>query len=280
MLTRRNFLISSSLGLLGSALYARLLEPGWLDLTHHRVPFFKDPGSSLRILHLSDLHYSDVVPLPVIQSAIQLGLEQKPDLVCLTGDYMTAPLPGYEAYVETLKVLSAQCPVFACLGNHDYQRPGRTSVPPEVKNKLVMPALLKASGIQLLNNQMQVLQLEGRSLQVAGLGDFWAGKCLPEKAFATGKSNLPTLLLSHNPDSKSRVGSYPWNLMLCGHSHGGQLKIPFYGAIHAPIEDFGYIEGLNAWKDRLIYTTRGVGNLHGIRFNCRPEVSVLELMSF
>jgi predicted MPP superfamily phosphohydrolase len=65
--------------------------------------------------------------------------------------------------------------------------------------------------------------------------------------------------------------------MLCGHTHGGQCQIPFVGAPFAPIQDLRFLEGLQPWNDRWIHVTRGVGNLHGLRFNCRPEVNLLNL---
>jgi len=86
------------------------------------------------------------------------------------------------------------------------------------------------------------------------------------------------VVLSHNPDSRWRLEGEDWDLMLCGHTHGGQLIVPLFGTRpFVPIEDPAFSEGLIPWKGRLIHVTRGVGNLHGMRFNCRPEVSLLEL---
>ncbi|MDR1191385.1 MAG: hypothetical protein LBK60_06960 [Verrucomicrobiales bacterium] len=66
--------------------------------------------------------------------------------------------------------------------------------------------------------------------------------------------------------------------MVCGHTHGGQTRLPFIGTPFAPVKDQRYVAGLNEWHGRRIYTSRGVGNLHGVRFNCRPEVTLLELV--
>jgi len=78
-----------------------------------------------------------------------------------------------------------------------------------------------------------------------------------------------TVLLSHNPDSKTEVQDHPWDLMLCGHTHGGQLWIPFVGAPFAPIRDKRFVKGLRRWNNRWIHVTKGVGNLHGLRLNWR-----------
>ena len=76
------------------------------------------------------------------------------------------------------------------------------------------------------------------------------------------------------PDSKEHLRKYPWDLMLCGHTHGGQCDLVF-GTPFAPVRNKRYVRGLHPWNDRWIHTTKGVGNLHGLRFNCRPEVSLL-----
>ena len=86
-----------------------------------------------------------------------------------------------------------------------------------------------------------------------------------------------TLALLHNPDGKDQIADHSWHLALCGHTHGGQLCLPWWGTPFAPVRDHRYVAGLNRWRDRWIYTTRGVGNLHGVRFNCRPEVRLLTL---
>ncbi|MCV4655473.1 phosphodiesterase, partial [Escherichia coli] len=81
-----------------------------------------------------------------------------------------------------------------------------------------------------------------------------------------------------NPDSKEVMRDEPWDLMLCGHTHGGQLRVPLVGEPFAPVEDKRYVAGLNAFGERHIYTTRGVGSLYGLRLNSRPEVTMLELV--
>ena len=88
----------------------------------------------------------------------------------------------------------------------------------------------------------------------------------------------PTVLLSHNPDTKDLLMNDPWDLMLSGHTHGGQLSLPLFGEPFAPIRDRRYVRDLHALGDRWLYITAGVGSLHTARFNCRPEVSLLTLV--
>jgi predicted MPP superfamily phosphohydrolase len=111
-----------------------------------------------------------------------------------------------------------------------------------------------------------------------GVGDVWAGDLEPAGAFAQiRRGDIPTVLLSHNPDTKDAMADYPWHLMLSGHTHGGQVILPLYGPPIVPVHDRRYIAGLKPWHDRQIHVTRGVGNLLGVRFACRPEVAVLDL---
>jgi uncharacterized protein len=100
----------------------------------------------------------------------------------------------------------------------------------------------------------------------------------PAVAYRAIDRTQPTILLSHNPDTKSQLMKWPWDLMLSGHTHGGQLSLPGIGTPFAPIRDKRYVRGLHRWNDRWLHITKGVGNLHGMRFNCRPEVSILTLI--
>ena len=88
---------------------------------------------------------------------------------------------------------------------------------------------------------------------------------------------VPTLLLAHNPDTKDVAWPFAWDAMLSGHTHGGQVVLPWIGPPFVPVEDRRFIAGLHSWRDRWIYTTRGVGNILGVRVNCRPEVTLLEV---
>ena len=100
----------------------------------------------------------------------------------------------------------------------------------------------------------------------------------PAAAFAgIQHAGLPTVVLSHNPDTKDDLGAYPWHLMLSGHTHGGQVIVPLYGPPIIPVRDRRYLAGLKPWGQRQIHVSRGVGNIMGVRFGCRPEVAVLDL---
>ena len=126
----------------------------------------------------------------------------------------------------------------------------------------------------------QLLAFHGREFTLVGVGDILSADVDAPAAFEGVREGeaAPILLLSHNRDSKGLFRNYPWDLMLCGHSHGGQIVLPLVGPPYCGLGDRRFAHGLNPRRGRQIYTTRGVGNIKGIRFNCRPEVTVLNLV--
>jgi predicted MPP superfamily phosphohydrolase len=256
----------------------RLLEPRWLGVG--RVTVKLRPGTisaPIKILHLSDLHASPVVSLKFIERAIAKGLELKPDLIFLTGDFISGKFSEFDAYAEVLSPLAKAAPCLAILGNHDGGSWARARG--GYVNTQNVRDLLTRSGARLLYNESTVTQVAGTSLRIVGLGDWWADECDPKAGFAADSpgQQTPTVLLTHNPDTKELVRPYSWDVAFCGHTHGGQLQIPLFGAPFAPVRDKRIVKGLHEWEGRWIYVTKGVGNLLGMRLNCRPEISLVTL---
>jgi predicted MPP superfamily phosphohydrolase len=270
--SRRNFLGLGGLGAAGFG-YVRFAEEEWLEINEPKLTL-RPNGREIRLLHLSDFHASPVVSLSYISRAIDLGLSLKPDVICLTGDFITSKYNYFPEYSAILRKLSAAAPTLACMGNHDGGLWARRYGYSDWK---LVGKLLNESGATLLHNANRVLEISATPIQFVGLGDLWANEIDATSAFKKTHPDLPTVVLSHNPDSKSELATHPWNLMLSGHTHGGQLRIPLLGTPFAPVRDKRYVAGLNPWRDRWIHTTKGVGNLHGLRLNCRPEVSLLHL---
>jgi predicted MPP superfamily phosphohydrolase len=232
-------------------------------------------GEPIRLLQLSDFHASEDVSLDFIQGAVVKGLSLKPDLICLTGDFITWRYGAFRRYAEILKPLADMAPAFAVLGNHDG---GRWVGSAGYSDTSHARDLLSNSRIELLHNRSAAIQVQGRKLNLVGVGDIWADELDAAAAFAAPRSGDATILLSHNPDSKERLRGHSWDLMLCGHTHGGQCDLVFFGTPFAPVRDKRYVRGLHRWNDRWIHVTKGVGNLHGMRLNCRPEISLLTLV--
>jgi uncharacterized protein len=258
--------------------YMRFVEPRWLDVAQHALCVHPArPQNPLRLLHLSDLHASAVVSLDFIRQAIETGLALEPDLACVTGDFVATAWEAYDRYAEVLAILSQRVPTFACLGNHDGgQWSARHHGYPTTRE---ISALLAQARLELLTNRSQAVQVREWKLNLVGVGDFWAGEFDAPSAFAqvAHAPDATTVLLSHNPDTKDQLLPYAWDLLLCGHTHGGQLELPVLGTPFAPVKDRRYVKGLHRWNNRWLHISKGVGNEWGMRLNCRPEICLLTL---
>lgn len=273
--TRRHFLTSGGIAAATVAAYPVAFETQWLETTHHRVSV---PGTAhVRVLHLSDLHSSWAVPSSLIERAFRNGLQSNPDLICLTGDFITHRSDfDTSELIRLLQGLSAACPTFAVLGNHDggawaQRHAGNAS-------HRTVERILDQAGVTLLHNRGAQLEVRGLRLGLVGVGDLWSGELQPDAAFRSMERQGAVLLMSHNPDTKEELSRYHWDVMLSGHTHGGQVVIPFDGPRYAPVRDKRFVQGLHRWNGRSLYISRGVGSVGSVRFRCRPEVSVLDLV--
>jgi hypothetical protein len=276
-LSRRRFLGGVSLAAVGTLGYARFIEAERLQTSYVTVPLSHGTRAPLKLLHLSDLHASLVVSLDYINRAITRALTWQPDVIFLTGDFITQRFSKAQDYVKVLRQLSDAAPCFATLGNHDGGRwAGEEGGGyPDIE---WISDVLSASQLHLLHNATVQHRIGDWSLQIVGLGDTWAADLDVKKAFAGATSDKTTLLLSHNPDSKEEAATHSWDLMLSGHTHGGQLRVPWLGATpFAPVRDKRFVAGLHRWDERWIHVTKGIGNVFGLRINCPPEVSFLTL---
>jgi predicted MPP superfamily phosphohydrolase len=279
-LNRREFLCTGAATAFTAGMYGYCWESKWLELTHTEVIVGDlDKQSPVRILLLSDLHWSSFDSLDFLESAVALGTSQEPDLVCLTGDLVCVG-NDYELaeYLPTLELLAGSAPAYAVLGNHDGGRWSRKRN--GLADESIMADLLRESGMTVLSNSSAPITIRNRHLTLVGVPDLWAGGIDPQRAFAGVQNgrNRTTIVLAHNPDSKNLLADFDWELMVCGHTHGGQIAFPLIGAPYVPVRDKRFVGGLNAWGTKLVYTTRGVGSLYGTRFYCRPEVSIIDLL--
>lgn len=262
---------------------AFLLEPRWLQVSTRRVPLFSGKANRpIRLAHLSDLHLSSDVSPAMIERSFRQTIELAPDLVCITGDFITH---GYgqdlSAYPALLQILSSRFPTFAVKGNHDGGAWAREFLGEPLEG--VLEPLLAQANVQLLHNRSQLQRLHGLEFFLAGIGDIWSDEDQPALAFAPIPPRETTILLAHNPDSKDQVRNYSWRLMLSGHTHGTQNGIPYLHEHYAPVEDKRFIAGLCRWPEapggeRLVHVSKGVGNIGGFRIFCPPEVTLLELV--
>jgi predicted MPP superfamily phosphohydrolase len=260
-------------------MYGYCWESKWLELTHTRFQISKRADRSpVRILLLSDLHWSSFDPLDFLMFAFRLGASENPDFICLTGDLICVDNEYIlDEYRPTLKALAGMAPTYAVLGNHDGGKWSRERN--GLAETAIMEEMLRDSGMDVLHNRSVRIASDDRVINLVGVPDLWAGGIDAASAFSEVDPSAAeiTIVIAHNPDSKDLITEYDWQLMLCGHTHGGQIAFPLIGAPYVPVEDKRFISGLNPWNDRWIYTTRGVGSLYGARFYCRPEVSIIDI---
>lgn len=251
-------------------LWARYLEPQWFDLT--TTPIRIAGVRPLKLLHISDIHVSDGMLAADLERGLMLGLKERPDLICFTGDFVSTT-SGFEAagLKQLLRRAADTAPSLAVLGNHDGGRwlaryGGDTSV-------RVVSDLVESAGITLLHNR----STEAFGIRFVGVGDLWAGGMDSEAAFGGSHDRKPTVVLCHNPDGKDRLRHLEWDLMLSGHTHGGQARIPGIAPQWAPVVDKRFVAGLYSWSERQLFVTRGLGSPKHVRAFCRPEISLLEI---
>jgi len=273
--TRRVFLYGLPTAALSVYGYTYHIEPRWLEDTQTEIVTGRKLPRPLRILHLSDLHAAAIVPISFLEEAFRRGLAMRPDIVCLTGDFVTTDNDFDPVrYEAALRMLSSACPTFAVAGNHDGGVWAAQSG--WFPTSTYIRQMVARGGVRVLHNEATEVEVHGQRFSLVGVGDWWSDELRAPLAFgAVRDPSIPAIVLNHNPDGKADCYRYAWDLMLCGHTHGGQVMVPFYGPPVVPILDKRYAAGLNAFERRWIYTTRGVGNILGFRANCRPEISLL-----
>lgn len=282
-LTRRAFLFSFGGGVLAAAsggAYARYVEPYWpvVEFLPMDLRNLAPSCVGLRVIQVSDLHLHHSVPVEYLRSQLERCTALSPDLILLTGDYVTRADPRYVAQLgSVLCTLRAPLGIFAVLGNHDC---GAHDADPRLASEQLARYVQKAlidCGVTVLRNEMQTLAIGGASIQIVGVDDLWSGFSDPDRAFAEVDPALPVITLAHNPDSIDDLRDQPCDWILCGHTHGGQVRIPFVGAPRLPVRNRQYDAGLFEVGDKRLYVSRGLGHVFPIRFNCRPEITVFTL---
>jgi predicted MPP superfamily phosphohydrolase len=258
--------------------YGRLVEPTWLELTEVRLPVADLPAAfdGLRVAHLSDLHCGAHLPPGFLDEAVDLALSRQPDLIALTGDFIHKGYRHVEAAARLVGRMRAPLGVFAVLGNHDFavrnalgwrSRPGLHSA---------MADALAGQGIRVLRNESVTLEQGGR-LHLAGVDDLWSRACEPAQALAGLPAAEPRVLLAHNPRTVEHLGDHRCDVVLSGHTHGGQIDWPGLGRVTLGRKAKRYAAGLYRHGGTHLYVSRGVGFGFRFRFGVRPEVGLVTL---
>jgi len=273
-MTRRQFLrlggVFGAAGLLAS--YPVFIERYLILTNFYRIPVPNLPQafSGFRIVHLTDLHYGFLVPLSVIRYVIRRANRLQRDLVVCTGDYVhkRGITTQIDAVWPLLSQLRAPLGVHSVLGNHDHWADTRRS-----------QQWLHETN-QNLRHKVKVIEKDGQRLWLAGAGDLWADHRNLDGILGGVPDSDCRIVLAHNPDTADSEFSARIDLMISGHTHGGQVNIPFVGPPVLPVRNKTYSSGLRTSPRGMgVFISKGIGwAIYPVRFNCPPEIAVLELV--
>lgn len=243
-------------------------ETNWIEINHYEVPLGKDRlKKSLTLVHLSDVHISSWALPSSVSPIFDYVNSLEPDYVILTGDYVTLYrelIPGTSAVLGRIKAKEG---VLAVPGNHEYW----TDAPYIIR-------AMEEEGIKFLINRA-IRTGSNPSVSFVGVDDVFTNRDDLELALEHPQKNGLTILLSHSPDIIKKAANNKIDLVLSGHTHGGQVRLPFWGALYVPSK-YGkkYDMGWFMENGTRMYVNRGLGGVFPpVRFFCRREVAVLKL---
>ena len=303
------FCIASIIGI-----WPRFIEPNLISISKLNLSISNLPDSlnGLKILQFSDIHLHKGMPDCFIRKLINKIKSLSPDIIVCTGDFLCYSQFGDKERLKNfLCSLNAPYGCFAILGNHDYQKPvsinangdydiientssmfskGITRLTSNVKLSKktsewakaidVHPDLvemLKTTPFELLHNKTKKIPYKDTFINICGLGEYTLGKCLPGIAYKDYDPHFPGIILAHNPDSMPLLVDYPGDVVLSGHTHGGQINLPWIWKKLTLLENRYFKKGLFLIKNKWLYISRGVGSLIQFRWFATPEIVLITL---
>ena len=279
-MNRREFLRRGAIGGAAAAVglvgYTWQVEPHWVQVVQRDMPVRALPEAlaGRRLVQLSDLHIGPQVDDEYLIDAFARAKALDPDIVVITGDFLTYVPSRGDAQFEQLRRVLLSLPrgrlaTVAILGNHDY---GVHWVQAHIGRRVMSE--VERAGADVLRNSVKNVA----GLDIVGVSDLWAGLARPDVALAQRSSDA-AIVLCHNPDT---LDGLPWSgyrgWVLAGHTHGGQCKPPFLPPPLLPVRNRRYSAGeIPIGDGRRLYINRGLGHLTEVRFNVRPEITLFTL---
>ncbi|MEM9217802.1 MAG: metallophosphoesterase [Cyanobacteria bacterium P01_F01_bin.150] len=252
--------------------YVLHVEPNWIEIVPVTVdmPHLDPAFNGTRIVQISDTHMDKSwMTSQRLQRIVQVIEQQNPDLVVITGDLIDHdPVAASPLMIKPLTHLASQYPTFAVLGNHDYW-----GDPHPIRDALAK------TPVNELANQVHTITRENAKLHITGVDDVWMKRDRLDLVLDQLPDDGAAILLVHEPDFADKAAATGrFDLALSGHSHGGQVRIPFKGAAWLPSYARRYPLGQYQVGNMTQYTNRGIGmSTLNVRFNCRPEITVFTL---
>ncbi len=270
-LTRREFLKLGAVGGLLVASYPVFIERYLFQVNTYRIGFknLPDEFHGFRIAHLTDLHYGFLMPDWIIRYIVQRTNQLNADMIVCTGDYVHEDdsTTQITQVWPILSELEAKYGVYSVLGNHDHWADPQASLD-----------FLNRSG-QNIRHQTKPIQIGEQKIWISGAGDLWEDDLGIDTALESVPPDEFKIVLAHNPDSADLDYQSRFDLMISGHTHGGQVRLPFIGTPMLPVNNKLYSSGLFETKNNKLFISKGLGwTIYPIRFNCAPEIAILELV--
>lgn len=258
--------------------YGSFIEPRLLVVREQTIHVRENPTETLRAVLVSDFHLGPYKKEDFVERVVSKINEQRPDVIFIAGDFVYDDISQIQ-YLDPIKNLKAPLGVFAVLGNHDYGEGGPGMVLEKDKGRSnVIREKLESLGVRVLVNDARVITKDGEKILLIGSDDVWTGR---DKIHRAARIFLhTTLVLSHNPDIIWKAEKSGIDLVLAGHTHGGQIRLPGIGPVPNIPDELGraYDRGLFQFGNTQLFITSGLGEMGPrARLLVPPEIVVLKI---
>jgi predicted MPP superfamily phosphohydrolase len=230
-----------------------------------------------RIAQLSDIHCGKHLPPDYLHRVIETTMNEQPDLIVITGDFVHKGYAHVEMVAKALRECQSPHGVLAVLGNHDFSVRNALGLRRHRGLHRAIQDALEENGIRVLRNACFTLSRELSYLHIVGVDDLWSRECDPVKALGHLPRDEPRVVLAHNPQTVHSLGDLRCDLMLSGHTHGGQIDLPILGRVFLGKKARKLAAGMYCQGNCRVYVNKGVGFGFRFRYGVRPEIAVLTL---
>lgn len=278
--TRRQFLYwAAAAGTVAIAGDSLLLEPNRPRIVRQDflLPRWPERLNGFTVALLSDFHYDPDFSIHPLRATVPLVNGLRPDLIALTGDFVSVPLIGddpkaalaAQPCAQILREMTAPHGLWAVMGNHDFNT-----------DQEQVTRALRAEGIKVLRNQSEAIEREGARFWLAGVNDVLSRTADLTETLSGVPASEAVVLLAHEPDFADEASRFAIDLQLSGHSHGGQVRIPLLPPLYLPPLAKKYVLGRYQVGPLPLYTNAGIGTIGvPVRLNCPPEITLITLKS-